>query len=40
MRWNPVCNCITDFYGTDGRVVADIHLSVEDGGLVIRLGDQ
>ncbi|WP_435151544.1 DUF4166 domain-containing protein [Haladaptatus sp. DFWS20] len=40
MRWNPERTCITDFYGTDGRIVADIHLSVEDGGLVIRLGDQ
>ncbi|SIQ75043.1 protein of unknown function [Haladaptatus litoreus] len=40
MRWNPERNCITDFFGTDGRIVADIHLSVEDGGLAIRLGDQ
>lgn len=40
MRWNPERGCITDLFGTDGRVAADVHLSVADGGLVIELGDQ
>lgn len=40
MRWNPERECITDFFGSDGRVVADVHLSVVDGGLVIELGEQ
>lgn len=40
MRWNPERDCITDFFGTDGRLAADLHLSVESGGLALELGDQ
>lgn len=40
MRWNPERECITEFLGRDGRIVADIHLSVADGGLVIEIGEQ
>lgn len=39
MRWNPERECITDFFGSDGRIVADA-FSVVDGGLVIELGEQ
>ncbi|WP_192498278.1 DUF4166 domain-containing protein [Halorussus halophilus] len=40
MRWNPERDCITDFLGTDGRLVSDLHIAVESGGLALELGDQ
>jgi hypothetical protein len=40
LRWNPRRSCLTDLLGRRGFVAADLHLAVDDGALVLRLGRQ
>ena len=40
LRWNPKRDCITDFFGRSGHVVADLHLRAADGALALDLGRQ
>lgn len=40
LRWNPARGCITDLFGRNGRVAADLHLGVDDGDLALTLGAQ
>jgi hypothetical protein len=39
-RWNPERECVTNLFGTEGRVVADLYPTVEDGALRLEVGDQ
>lgn len=40
LRWNAERDCITDFFGRNGRIAADLHLSARDGDLSLALGTQ
>lgn len=40
LRWNPERECITDLFGRNGRVAADLSLGVDDGELTLTLGTQ
>lgn len=40
LRWNPARGCVTDLFGRNGRVAADLHLGVDDGDLALTLGAQ
>ena len=39
-RWNPERECVTNLFGREGRVVADLYPTVEDGALRLEVGDQ
>ena len=39
-RWNPDRKCVTNLFGNEGRVVADLYPTVEDGALRLEVGDQ
>lgn len=40
LRWNSERECITDCFGRNGRIVADLHLGVDGGDLTLALGTQ
>jgi hypothetical protein len=40
LRWNSARGCLTDLFGRHGRVAADLHISAEDGALVLSIGTQ
>ncbi|MGI5499038.1 DUF4166 domain-containing protein [Lentzea sp. CA-135723] len=40
MIYSPERGCVVDYLGTHQHVSVDLHLSVEDGALVIRSGEQ
>lgn len=40
LRWNPRDDCLTNVFGRDGYVAANLDLSVEDGGVAIEIGPQ
>lgn len=39
-RWNPERECVCNLFGREGRVVADLYPTVEDGALRLEVGDQ
>lgn len=40
LRWNPRDDCLTNLFGRDGYVAANLDLAVEDGGIAIEIGTQ
>ena len=40
LRWNDNRGRVTDLFGRTGRLAADLHLRVEDGDLLLAVGDQ
>jgi hypothetical protein len=40
LRWNYRDDCLTNVFGRDGYVAANLDLAVEDGGIAIEIGPQ